>query len=71
MGWMEPFQLLHSSDGIAGNLKQMLSSVFFSLKERSIFTMRRTFHITWYQFSYGSFEITGKKNKIQLQLYAV
>lgn len=60
MGWMEPFQLLHSSDGIAGNLKQMLTSVLFSSEERSIFDMLRSFYITWYQFSYGSFEIIEK-----------
>lgn len=68
MGWMEPFQLLHSSDGIAGNLKQMLTSILFSSKEISIFAMLRSFHITWYQFSYGSFKIIGEK-KVQSQLY--
>lgn len=42
MGWMEPFQLLHSNDGIAGNLKQMLTSILLSLKEISIFNMLKS-----------------------------
>lgn len=53
MGWMESFQLLHSNDGIAGNLKQMLTSILPSLKEISIFNMLKSLYITWYQFSYG------------------
>jgi len=57
---MEPFQLLHSNDGIAGNLKQMLTSILLSLKLMSIFNLLKSLYVTWYQFSYG---LLKKKNK--------
>lgn len=64
---MEPFQLLHSNDGIARNLKQMLTSVLLSFKEISVFSMLKSLH------HIVSISLWLKKNihkNIQTQLYA-
>lgn len=58
---MEPFQLLYSNDGIAGNLKWMLTSILLSLKKISTFNILKSLYITWYQFASGL--VKNKKSK--------